>query len=92
MWIFGYCRLPKPELEDVKVEQLDKRIAAAIRFNRKPTDELVEEKRKVLVEALRKDGLKMTGGFALARYNHPGSTYPLFMVLFLPPTLSLLLE
>lgn len=75
------CRLPKPELEDVKVRQVDKRVAAAIRFNGKPTLEVVEEKKRILVEALKKDGLKLKGTFGLARYNDPGRTWPVFMVL-----------
>ena len=73
--------MPAPEAENVKIQQVDKRIAAAIRFNGRPTPELVEEKRKILEQALRKDGLKMKGTFGLARYNDPGRTWPIFMVL-----------
>jgi len=72
--------LPAPEAEDVKIQQLDKRVAAALRFNGKPTLEVVEEKKKVLEQALRRDGLKLKGTFGLARYNDPGRTWPIFMV------------
>jgi hypothetical protein len=73
----GY-RLPAPEAENVKIQQVDKRIAAAIRFNGRPTPEVVEEKRKILEQSLRKDGLKTKGTFGLARYNDPGRTWPVF--------------
>lgn len=71
--------LPAPEADNVKIQQVDKRVAAAIRFNGKPTLEVVEEKKKILEQALRKDGLKMKGTFGLARYNDPGRTWPVFM-------------
>lgn len=74
------CRLPAPEADNVMIQQVDKRVAAAIRFNGKPTLEVVEEKKKILEQALRKDGLKMKGTFGLARYNDPGRTWPVFMV------------
>ncbi|KAG0620713.1 hypothetical protein M758_4G237700 [Ceratodon purpureus] len=71
--------LPAPEVEDVKIQQMDKRVAAVLRFNGKPTLEVVEEKKKILEQALKKDGLKMKGTFGLARYNDPGQTWPIFM-------------
>lgn len=71
--------LPAPEVEDVKIQQVEKRFAAALRFNGKPTLEVVEEKKKILEQALRKDGLKLKGTFGLARYNDPGRTWPIFM-------------
>lgn len=79
-------RLPAPEAENVRIQQVDKRVAAAVRFNGKPTLEAVEEKKKILEQALRRDGLKMKGTFGLARYNDPGRTWPIFMVssLFTP--------
>ncbi|KAG0591894.1 hypothetical protein KC19_1G210000 [Ceratodon purpureus] len=76
---FKLSELPAPEAENVNIQQVDKRIAAAIRFNGKPTPEVVEEKRKILEQALKKDGLKMKGTFGLARYNDPGRTWPVFM-------------
>ena len=72
--------MPAPEGEDVRIQQVDKRLAAALRFNGRPTLEVVEEKIKILEQALRKDGLKMKGTFGLARYNDPGQTWPIFMV------------
>lgn len=58
----GY-RLPAPEAENVKIQQVDIRIAAAICFSGRPTPEVVEEKRKILEQSLRKDGLKTKGTF-----------------------------
>jgi hypothetical protein len=75
--------LPAPEVEDVKIQQVEKRLAAALRFNGRPTLEVVEEKKKILEQALRKDGLKLKGTFGLARYNDPGQTWSTFMVRFL---------
>lgn len=71
--------LPAPEVEDVKIQQVEKRLAAALRFNGRPTLELVEAKKKILEQALKKDGLKLKGTFGLARYNDPGQTWPTFM-------------
>jgi hypothetical protein len=72
--------LPLPLSEQVKVQQVERRAVAAIRFNGKPTEDLVKEKAKILTEELAKDGLRQKGGIVLARYNDPGRTFPLFMV------------
>jgi len=72
--------LPVPLSEQVKVQQVERRAVAAIRFNGKPTEDLVQEKAKILTEELAKDGLRQKGGIVLARYNDPGRTFPLFMV------------
>ncbi|KAH9553797.1 hypothetical protein CY35_08G031600 [Sphagnum magellanicum] len=71
--------LPVPLSEQVKVQQVERRAVAAIRFNGKPTEDLVQEKAKILTEELAKDGLRQKGGIVLARYNDPGRTFPLFM-------------
>jgi hypothetical protein len=71
--------LPLPLSEQVKVQQVERRAVAAIRFNGKPTEDLVKEKAKILTEELAKDGLRQKGGIVLARYNDPGRTFPLFM-------------
>jgi hypothetical protein len=72
--------LPVPLSGQVKVQQVEGRAVAAIRFNGKPTEDLVQEKAKILTEELAKDGLRQKGGILLARYNDPGRTFPLFMV------------
>ncbi len=72
--------MPVPLSEQVKVQQVERKAVAAIRFNGKPTEDLVQEKAKILTEELAKDGLRQKGGIVLARYNDPGRNFPLFMV------------
>ncbi|KAL9224022.1 hypothetical protein vseg_000097 [Gypsophila vaccaria] len=71
--------LPNPSQEAISLREVEGRIAAALRFSGKPTEEVVREKERQLRDSLIRDGLKPRNGCLLARYNDPGRTWEFIM-------------
>ncbi|KAL3682063.1 hypothetical protein R1sor_000085 [Riccia sorocarpa] len=67
---------PSPLSENVKLQEVDKKFAATLKFNGQATEAAIRERESVLRAALIKDGLQPEEGYLLARYNDPDRTQP----------------
>lgn len=63
--------LPKPNNNDIEIEEMPEKIVAAIRFGGWANDQKIEKHRKKLEAALKKQGLEHTGNFSFMGYNAP---------------------
>lgn len=63
--------LPKPNNNDIEIEEMPEKIIAAIRFGGWADDEKIEKHSKKLEAALKKQGIEHTGNFSFMGYNAP---------------------
>jgi len=63
--------LPKPNNQEIEIEEVPARIVATIRFSGWADDDKIENYRQKLDEALQNEGLQHTGGFTFMGYNAP---------------------
>jgi hypothetical protein len=68
---YNISNIPKPLDPEVKIREVPERLVAARTYSGSWSKSKFEKNEKILLEAIKKEGLITTGTPVFARYNHP---------------------
>jgi len=71
---YSKASLPKPNSSQIEFEEVPEKTVAAITFGGWADDEKIEKHKKLLVAALKKEGIAHTDHFYFLGYNAPNET------------------